>query len=103
VLNAKLVKTFQVSPELFVDIFDKQGSAEVFVYETDFVCFELFVSDCVGSCCCAHLCFEVADKQVFAEQCEKRSLPVKWVKKNGKVLLFVSDFSGNLFEIKEKK
>ena len=103
ILDARLVKTFQVSPELFFDIFEQKESAEVFVYETDQLRFEIFLMEKSIDRGSAHVCLEVPDKKAFAEQCSRHQIPVKWVKKNDKRLLFVADFSGNLFEIKEKQ
>ncbi len=101
-LGAIVVKSFNLDDELFQRIFDKKGSAEVFVYETRSLRFEIFVTDVKMLRGCAHVCIEVDDKKEFAKQCDNHQIPVKWVNKEEKRLLFVSDFSGNLFEIKEK-
>lgn len=103
ILGADLVKSFQLGEELFQRIFDKKGAAEVFVYETRNLRFEIFVTDVSVWRGCAHLCLLVEEKKEFAKQCDNHRIPVKWVHKEEKHLLFVSDFSGNLFEIKEKQ
>ncbi len=103
VLGADLVKSFQLGEELFQRIFDKKGAAEVFVYETRNLRFEIFVTDIRLWRGCAHVCLLVEDKNEFAKECRNHHISVKWVTKEEKRLLFVSDFSGNLFEIKEKQ
>jgi catechol 2,3-dioxygenase-like lactoylglutathione lyase family enzyme len=48
----------------------------------------------------SHDCIEVEDKEVFVEECEKSGCQVLQVPKGGKVLTFVKDLDGNLFEVK---
>ena len=47
-----------------------------------------------------HVCIEIEDKDQFVDNCLKHGLKPFYVKKGDKDLLFVRDFSGNLFEIK---
>ena len=48
----------------------------------------------------SHHCIQVEDKDVFVEECEKSGCRVSQVPKGDKVLTFVKDLDGNLFEVK---
>ena len=48
----------------------------------------------------SHDCIQVEDKDGFLEKCEESSCEVMKVPKGDKVLTFVRDLDGNLFEIK---
>jgi len=50
-----------------------------------------------------HICIEVEDKKEFIDRCKKYGIEPLVIKKEGKDLLFVRDFSNNLYEIKEIK
>jgi len=48
-----------------------------------------------------HVCLEVNDRENFLSKCLALGLPVKRLIKEGKEIVFISDFDGHLFEIKE--
>ena len=48
-----------------------------------------------------HICLEVTDRQSFAEKCEQSGLTVKRISKGDYLIIFIEDYDGNLFEIKE--
>jgi catechol 2,3-dioxygenase-like lactoylglutathione lyase family enzyme len=48
----------------------------------------------------SHDCIEVEDKDGFVEECEKSGCQVLQVSKGDKVLTFLKDLDGNLFEVK---
>ena len=50
-----------------------------------------------------HICIEVDNKKEFIDRCKKYGIEPLVIKKEGKDLLFVRDFSNNLYEIKEIK
>ena len=47
-----------------------------------------------------HACLEVDDRDVFLERCEAAGLQVSRVPKGEKLLTFIRDYDGNLYEIK---
>ncbi|OPX38579.1 MAG: hypothetical protein B1H13_11080 [Desulfobacteraceae bacterium 4484_190.3] len=49
----------------------------------------------------AHLCLEVDNKEKFAKNCQANGLVVKKIPRGNSLLIFVKDYDGNLFEIKE--
>ena len=48
----------------------------------------------------SHDCIQVEDKEGFVEECDRSGCEVIRVPKGDKVLTFVKDLDGNLFEIK---
>ncbi len=103
VCGCQLVKTFTLSDELHRNIFGGNDEVEVVVYENDYFRFELFLVDKKHQRGCAHLCIEVDDREEFAVCCKQNDISISWIQKNGKQLLFVRDFSGNVFEVKQKQ
>jgi hypothetical protein len=87
---------------------------EIFGVETDLVMvyyqdednqFELFIhpdlksfNGARGNVC--HDCIQVRDKESFLANCAEYGCEVKKIPKGDKVLIFVKDLDGNLFEIK---
>jgi len=49
----------------------------------------------------SHVCLEVNDRESLLSKCLASGLPVKRLIKEGKEIVFISDFDGHLFEIKE--
>ena len=48
----------------------------------------------------SHDCIQVEDKEGFVQECERSGCQVLRVPKGDKVLTFVKDLDGNLFEVK---
>ena len=64
--------------------------------------FEIFISTELQTDVYSHTCIEVEDKQRFITMCKQHRLHPYIVPKGEKELLFVRDFSHNLYEVKEK-
>ena len=72
---------------------DENSQFEVFVHP-DLKCFNGVRGNV------SHDCIEVEDKDGFVEECDKSGCQVLQVSKGDKVLTFVKDLDGNLFEVK---
>ncbi len=103
VLGMKQEKTFTLLPALSKAIFDIGEGVDVDVYSNDTARFEIFCTHQMPSPGYRHVCIEVSNKNDFIERCKQYGLEPLIIPKNGKTLLFVHDFSGNLYEIKEKQ
>ena len=64
--------------------------------------FEIFITKKEEKHGYGHICIDVNNKKEFLDRCKKYGIEPMIINKDGKNLLFVKDFSGNLFEIKEK-
>jgi catechol 2,3-dioxygenase-like lactoylglutathione lyase family enzyme len=102
ILEMPKVKTFTLSKHLSDAIFGIKRNVEVEVYENGIARFEIFIGETRKKSGCEHVCIEVQDKEEFIARCKKYDLEPLIIKKEDKELLFVKDFSNNLYEVKEK-
>ena len=102
ILKIPMVKNFSVSKELSSKIFGIDESVEVYVFDNGDARFEVFIKNKKNKSEFEHVCIDVEDKNEFVNNCRSYGLKPFFVKKNEKDLLFVRDFSNNLYEIKEK-
>lgn len=102
ILGLKLDKSFSLSKDLSKDIFGLSEEVIVDVYKNDEACFEVFITDIQTNYSFEHTCIEIENKVEFLKRCKSYEIEPIFVKKGVKTLLFIKDFSGNLFEIKEK-
>jgi hypothetical protein len=100
ILNLKLQKSFSLNPDLSKQIFNLSEQVDVFVYGDDFTVFEVFITEKKVRHSFEHVCIKIDDKKEFIEKCKKYRLKIYQVNKDEKKLLFVKDFSGNLYEVK---
>jgi catechol 2,3-dioxygenase-like lactoylglutathione lyase family enzyme len=102
VLGLSKVKRSVLSAELSLVIFQINREVVFYLYENGPTRFEVFVTgmSCMKSF--VHVCIAIDNKSAFVRRCQDHGLEPFFVEKNGKELLFVRDFSGNLFEVFEK-
>jgi len=100
ILGLKLIKSFSISKKLTEKIFNIAEDADVIVYGNENTSFEIFITKRIKNHIFEHVCIEVKSKEEFMEKCKKYGLSPYLVDKDDKKLLFVKDFSDNLFEIK---
>jgi len=101
VLGLKKSKEFVVSEKLCFDIFGISEQVQVVVYECDSISFEVFISKQSFASGFSHVCLGVSDISELKGRVENYGFEFKVVQKKEKELYFVSDKSGNLFEIKQ--
>ena len=101
ILGIPLTKTFTVSAVLSEAIFGIKEHVDVDVYDNRQTRFEVFITKTAKPSNYEHICIEIDDKQTFINRCKIHGIEPMIIQKDGKNLLFVKDFSGNLFEIKE--
>ena len=102
VLELPIKKKFTVSRELSEAIFGIDESVDVEVYDNNETIFEIFITQTEEKRGYGHVCIEIDNKKEFIDRCKQYGIKPMFITKGGKNLLFVRDFSGNLFEIKEK-
>ena len=83
-------------------IFNLDSKLVMINYQDEQVHFEIFVTPSRGknSPKIAHTCLEVDNSKVFLEKCRSLNLDIAQIPKGAKMLTFIKDFDGNLFEIK---
>jgi len=102
ILEMQLQKTFTISKDLTYDIFGIREEILIAVYENENTCFEIFITDKQTDYSFEHTCIQIDNKEELIKRCKKYGIKPLFVKKGEKTLLFIKDFAGNLFEIKEK-
>ena len=102
ILGLELKKTFNISNDLSYEIFGIKEEILIVVYKNENTCFEIFITDKKTESKFEHTCIQINNKEEFIERCKKNGIKPLFVKKGEKILLFIKDFAGNLFEIKEK-
>ncbi len=103
ILGLSLDKTFSLSKNLSKDIFRLNEEVIVDVYRNKEACFEVFITKIQTKYNYEHTCIEIDNKEELIKRCKKYGIEPIFVKKGEKILLFIKDFSGYLFEIKEKQ
>lgn len=88
--------------ELAKAIFNVDRELVIINYQDDRVHFELFIAPSHGSNSprIEHTCLEVDDLDKFLAKCRSLNVDISQIPKGDKILTFVRDFDGNLFEIK---
>ncbi len=91
-----------IPSDLSKALFDINSELKVINYLNDFLHFEIFISRHKTSAIrrIEHVCLEVDDLAEFLEKCRTLQVKIVQVPRGDKLLTFVSDDDGNLFEIK---
>jgi catechol 2,3-dioxygenase-like lactoylglutathione lyase family enzyme len=102
VLGLKLKKTFTLSKELSKKIFRITEEVVIFVYANDYSYFEIFITNRKTKYSYEHVSIKIENKNEFIKRCKRYDIKTIIVKKGEKTLLFIKDYVGNLYEIKER-
>jgi len=103
ILGLTLEKEFSISEDLSNQIFQIKENVHIKVYGNEHAKFEVFITKKPQNIGFEHTCIEIQNKENFIERCKRYDIKPMLVKKGEKTLLFVKDFSNNLFEVKEKQ
>jgi catechol 2,3-dioxygenase-like lactoylglutathione lyase family enzyme len=103
ILGLQRMRTSVLPKDLARQIFGIDRDCQILVYGNDRFTAEVFVAANLpdGEASFEHVCLEVEDIEAFVTECEARQVSVNRVYKGDRILTFVKDFDGNLFEIKE--
>jgi hypothetical protein len=98
-LNSKILPA-----ALSRQIFNLDSELTIINYADDNIHFEIFINgrDSRGSQKIEHVCLEIAGLEGFLEKCRAMEVDVLQIPKGDKMLVFIRDFDGNLFELKPK-
>ena len=103
-LGLKKLNRKALSETLSRQIFDMDVEFLITNYAGDEMHFEIFIQDTldVDNREIAHTCIEVEDLKEFLDRCRNLGVSIRQVPKGDKLVTFISDFDGNLFEITGK-
>jgi len=93
-----------IPPTLSKALFDLDSELKLINYRNEYLHFEIFFTDHNTSSVrrIEHVCLEVDDLAEFLEKCRTLQVKIVQVPRGNKLLTFVSDDDGNLFEIKSE-
>ena len=85
-------------------LFDVNSDLKVINFLNDQAHFEIFISGAYKSSQrpIQHVCLEVDDLPSFLQKCRRLDVRILQIRKGDSRLTFISDYDGNLFEIKKK-
>ena len=88
--------------ELSQTIFNVDRELVMINYRDEKLHFEIFIAPAVGenSAKIEHTCLEVDGFDKFLAKCRNLNVDIAQIPKGDKILTFVRDFDGNVFEIK---
>ena len=100
ILNIPKIKEFELSKDLSEKIFDVSENVKVCVYDNKNARFEVFITEEKQDFSFNHICIEIGNREELIKKCRKYDLEVRLVDKGEKTLLFMKDFSNNIYEVK---
>ena len=103
ILGLEEVKEFILKNDLAEKLFGVACDCQVVVYTNEDFAVEVFIPELFPEKKnpFVHHCLKVGDKEKFLNKCQAAGLNVNYVPKGDKMLSFLEDFDGNLFEITE--
>ncbi len=102
-LDMKEAKNFSIDRELTFQIFGVSCGCQIVQFENKNCAIEVFIPEQKVEVRnpFVHHCIVVDDRDVFVALCLKEKLSVNCVPKGDKQLVFIEDFDGNLYEVKD--
>ncbi len=90
--------------ELSRQIFDLDSELQIINYADDTIHFEIFINgkESIDVKRIEHVCIEIEDMEALLKKCRAMGAEILQIPKGDKLLVFIKDFDGNLFEIKAK-
>lgn len=103
ILGLSLIKTTSIGGDLAERIFDAPDTCDVILFGNEHCAIEVFVTGTAApkAGTYAHVCLEVQDKRHCADVCESQGFDVRRIPRGDDLMIFIRDYDGNLFEIKE--
>ncbi|MBE3122768.1 MAG: VOC family protein [Thermoplasmata archaeon] len=99
-LGIPKIKSTILSKEVSAAIFGINKNVPIEIYDNGKMRVEVFINTTRREPTYDHICIEVDNKSDFITQCKQQGLDPFFVEKEGKQLLFVRDYSNNLYEVK---
>ena len=102
ILSIPKVYNFTISPILAKGIFGIEKELMVTIFANSDIKIETFLIKNDIKHIYNHICLKVKNREEIIEKCKKHGADFNIVKNGDKELLFIKDFSNNLYEIKEE-
>lgn len=104
-LGLRKMRSKILPASLSKQIFNLDCEYKIIDYSNEDIHFEIFIGNQKSSDNkkVEHVCLEVNDMELFLNKCKDMAVKFLQIPKGEFFLIFISDYDGNLFEIKEKK
>ena len=103
ILNMKIIREFELPIELAEEIFNISENVKAFLVEKDGVTFELFCHNQTAKPTFQHICISVQDRIGIYNKAISKGYSVFRKERQVSDLIFITDLSENIFELKEEK
>lgn len=105
VLGLKKMQSKVVAADLSEKIFKLKRSYPLVNYANDHLKFEIFISEQkdIEDRRISHVCLDIGNMDIFLAKCREMNVEINRITKGESLYIFIKDYDGNLFEIKEKK
>ena len=103
VLGLETIKAQTLGRDLSEQIFGISSECGMILYGREGLAVEVFLPPEAAKTprSFQHLCLAMKDRDAFLNRCGHAGLAVKQIPKGNALVVFVEDFDGNLFEVKE--
>ena len=103
ILGLAKIKTSELTEDVMEQIFHTPQRCLMIFYGNNGLAVEVFVPEesPARKASFEHICLEVKEREAFLTKCRDNGLEVRRIPKGDTSLIFVADYDGNLFEIKE--
>ena len=104
-LGLKKVRSKMIPSTLSKQIFNLDSEFKIIDYAVDEIHFEVFISNqkVADDKKIEHICLEVDNLEAFLNKCNDMGVKILQIPKEKGFLTFISDYDGNLFEIKTNR
>ena len=104
-LGLKKARSKIIPSTLSKQIFNLDSELKIIDYAVDGIHFEVFINNqkVVDEKKVEHVCLEVDNLEAFLNKCNDVGVKILQIPKEGGFLTFISDYDGNLYEIKTNR
>jgi catechol 2,3-dioxygenase-like lactoylglutathione lyase family enzyme len=105
ILGLKKTRTVTLPASIMKSIFGLDEECRKADYENGEIRFEIFFTGQKGPRTIRpdHVCLDVNNLEAFLKKCEAMNVEIIRVAKGESIVIFIKDYDGNFFEIKEKR
>ena len=102
-LGLEKLRTFKVSSGMVFQIFNLKKEYKIIVYSKNQIKIEVFIDEEYKGDrnSIPHVCIEVENREKLISKAEKMGIDYLKIPKQNSFYLFIRDYNGNLFEVKE--
>ncbi len=104
VLDLEKLQSKVISSDLSKKVFDLDNEYQVIDYGNESIKFEIFISEKsdFAEKRLSHVCHNIKNMNLFLKKCAENQVDISKIPKGDNILVFIKDYDGNMFEIKEK-